>query len=335
MRALHEAGLPLELHHDGWQDLPDLAGLARPTPGLGAFYRVIRSSMVNLSLAADWLDHPYRGIKGLNLEIASAGGAQISTPADELDDLFEVGQDVLTAQTPADFVAVARDLLRQPERARQLGRNSRAAMIRHGGWEVWWQRVAGLLSDVGVSLDLAGEAVQPDPGDTGWLATAMTAVGHGYEKQGQKALAAVYYGMVLGWQPDDYAANTGLARLATTAEGALPYWPPALLPCPLGMPGIGATNSTHYRFDAAANWLRSELAGGDPDGALAALAICAPFDVQMAPIVADHLFARGQAAQALEAVDIGLRHWPNILDLQEMRQKLQQIIASPVRPPLP
>ncbi len=338
VKALHAAGLPLELHHSGWLAFPDLAAVARPTPSLGDFYRVIRSSTVNLSLASDWLPHPYRGIKGLNLEIGSAGGPQLSSPSDELDDLFEVGRDILTAETPADFVAVARQMLDQPDMARSLGRHSRQAMMRHGGWDVWWQRVAGLLEAVGKPLDLDGEAVQPDPTDTAWLATALTAVAHAYEMRGNQSLAAVYFGMVLAWRPDDYAAHAGLARLQDRPAEALPLWrraaalvaptAPIMLPCPLGMPGVGALGTTQYQYEAATHWLVTALETGQLEGVLDALDICVPYDHHLAVAVADRLFLQGDGLLALQALDTGLRHWPESGELQDLRRHLMQTLAA-------
>jgi hypothetical protein len=332
MRALRQAGVPLELHHDGWKEIPGLSDAARPTPTLDGFFRVFRSSMVNLCLAAEGTAQPYRGMKLLSLEIAAAGGPQLVTPSAELADIFTAGEDLLTAWTVDEVVDQARALLAQPERARRMGQKSRQSLLRTCGWEIWWEQVAARLAAQGVTLDLAAPAVIPDAADTAWLATVMTAVAHAYEKQGDGHLADVYYGMVLAWRPDDYAANAGRARLAASPEAALPYWRraaletgptlPVLLPCPLGMPGVTARNSTNYRFDAADNWMGAALAAGRFDDLFEALALFVPHTEAVAGVVADRLLACGQVALAQRAVAMGLAHWPDQAALRERQGRL-------------
>jgi hypothetical protein len=329
--ALRDAGLPLELHHDDWAAIDGLADVARPTPGLDTFFVVARTSMVNLVLASEGTDAPYAGIKGLSLEIAAAGGAQVVTPSAELSDILTDGEDVLTAGTKGQVVEAARRLLAEPDLARRLGRNSRQA-VQAFGWDRWWEQVASHLAARGVTLDLAGPAVRPEPAETAWLATVMTAVAHAYERQGEGQLADVYYQMVQGWCPDDYAANTGRARLATTAAAALPFWrraavdtaptQSAMVPCPFGMPGVSPRYDTLYLIDALDNWLAAALEVGAMDDVFAALDRYLPFNARVAPILAERLIERGLWGLAQRAVDAGLQVAPDMDELLALRQRL-------------
>jgi tetratricopeptide (TPR) repeat protein len=335
IQALADAGLPLELHHDNWAQVPGLQHFARPTPALKDFYNILRTSTVNISLSSERGSKPYRGLKGLNVEIAAAGGMQISDPSDEIADILQPGRDIEFAESLEDFVAKARHYLGHPDEAAQMGRNSRKAIERHGGWEIWWARVASLLAERGVELDLQAAPYTPTPDESRWLATVYVALAHSYEANNNTALAQTYFKNVLDLDPDNYAAHTGMARLAGNSGTALPHWKkatecigltlPIHLPKPLALNGVG-TYSTAFRAEAALNGLSAALHSDQPDEVLVMLEPVAAFLSGLAHHVASQLEQSGYLGHALEAVDIGLAATPEDQDLIDLRQRLAGIL---------
>ncbi|MBC7544243.1 MAG: glycosyltransferase family 1 protein [Candidatus Sericytochromatia bacterium] len=191
-RSLIAAGLPIELHHDAWATVPGCEAAARPTPSREGFYRILRTSTVNLVVAADGGPTIHPMVKLLNLEIAAAGGMQVTSHCVELADYFTSETDIAYAEGVADFVTQARHYLDNPLKARQLGRNSRKAMERLAGWDVWWSDVAARLAAQGQPLDLTALPVSPDPVESTLLAAANAALAHAYTKTGETVMAAVY-----------------------------------------------------------------------------------------------------------------------------------------------
>jgi tetratricopeptide (TPR) repeat protein len=331
--ALAAAGLPLELHHDDWAKIPVLAHFARPTPTRAQLHDVFRTSAVNLSLASETGDKPYRGIKGLNLEIAAAGGMQITDPSDEVTDILEPGHDLEFADGIPDFVAKARHYVTHLDEAARMGQNSRQAVEQNGGWEVWWNRVADLLATKGIVLDLVAPPVSPSAEEAQWLLTVYTALAHAYEAEGKSDLARVYFDDVLAIDPDDYAANAGMARLAAAPDGARPHWRraarsigptlPVHQPSPLAMKGVGKLN-TAFQVEAALNWLMTAMQANDPDDVLAALELNAPYFGSLIPQVAERLWQAGHLTQCRKAIEIGLQVIPDAPTLARLSRQLQE-----------
>jgi tetratricopeptide (TPR) repeat protein len=329
--AMANAGLPLELHHEDWAKIPGLQRFTRPSPELEAFFEIFRTSAVNLSLPADWFPFPYRGVKGLNMEIAAAGGMQLTHPADEFADVFDVGRDLALAETPQGFVQQARYYLDHLDEAALKGRNSRLSMEQHSGWHLWWAQVADLLAEKGLTLDLAAPPVTPSREESRWLCTTTTALAHAYEAKGNKTQARFYFQAVLDLDPQDYAANAGLARLADDPAEACQWWRqaahgvdrtlPIHLPNPIGMNGTGEF-STEFRTEAVVRWLQVALNTQRMDEVQAAVTTGSAQDDRLAHWVAERLIQLGHLRPALEVLEIGLRDWPDQRPLQDAREQV-------------
>jgi hypothetical protein len=335
--ALVAAGLPVELHHDRWADIPRFAAHARPTPPMTAFYDVFRTSTVNLSLPSDWGPEPYPGVKGLSVEIASAGGMLLTYPSAELFDLFEAGRDVACAETPEDFVRQARYYLAHPDEARQLGQNARRAVKKHG-WDTWWQQVAAWLAVKDIALDLAAPPVAPTREESTWLRTVDTAVAHAFEAAGDHVAARLYFERVLSLDATDYAATAGLARLEPDPVAAQALWKRAsgnvdatlicFAPRLLGMRGIGEVRGTDFKGEAALRWLNLALQADDADGVIEALAINAPYSGELPLRVGEALVDRGHLDHARQALEMSQRYWPEAPALQASRARLAAQITA-------
>jgi hypothetical protein len=335
--ALADAGLPLELHHDHWSQLPRFAAHARPTPPMAAFFDVFRTSTVNLSLPSDWQSEPHPSIKGLTLEIAAAGGMQLTYPSDELFDLFVAGQDVACAESPEDFVRQARYYLDHPDEARQMGRNARQAVERHG-WDAWWAGVADRLAAKGIPIDLAAPAYHPSREESRWLCSVDTALAHAFEAAGDLAAARIYFERVLELDASHYAALAGLGRLESDVVAGQALWArataavePTLIchkPALFGMGGVPATRGTDFKGEAALQWLHLALSTGDGAAVIAAMDINAPFCADLAVVVAEQLLERGCLEEARQALDISIRDWPDTATLQPIRARLAAQITA-------
>jgi tetratricopeptide (TPR) repeat protein len=329
--ALIDAGLPVELHNDAWATVPGCETAALPSPSLAEFYDVFRTSTVNIGLASDWGERVYPMIKGIHLEIACAGGMQITTRATELDDYFTEDVDVAYADTPDEYVAKARYYLDHPDEARRMGRNALKAMERGAGWEVWWDSVAEKLAAKGIRLDLQGAAVTPDPAEFTVLTMATTALAHASEREGKTVQAAIYFNEVLTYDPTDYSANAGLARLAETGAEARRYWQAAgahvgtticvKLPHRLNWPGIG-DEGTNFAVEAAMGLARSARQDGDWEALMQVMPTLCRFDAYVGPATVAWLLERGHIDLAVRVADLNLSLWPDIVAAWRLRGDL-------------
>ena len=283
VRSLLAVGLPMELHHADWATIPGCEAAARPTPSRAAFFDIFRTSTVNLVLASDWGPRIYPMIKLLNMEIAAAGGMQLTSPCAELDDYFTADLDIAYATTESEFARQARYYLTHPDEARQLGRRSRRVIERRATWARWWQAVAGHLQAGGHTLDLTAPAVAPDPAEIPVLAAVAAALAHAHTAAGQAAVARVYFDELRRYDPGNASIDRGLARLADM-EGRRP--PVAEPPV---WPGLG--DAGHLTIAAAFGKVEAALRDGDQVRLLAAATDVCRLDPALAPALGDWLEA--------------------------------------------
>ncbi|MBC7544242.1 MAG: glycosyltransferase [Candidatus Sericytochromatia bacterium] len=327
-QALLAAGLPVELHHDAWATVPGCEAAARPTPTMTEHFDILRTSTVNLAISADWGPVIFPMLKGIHLEIAVVGGMMLTTQCTELDDYFTAGTDVAYAETVEDYVRQARYYLDHPEEARRLGRSARSAVERVGNWSLWWSGVAGHLATHGVTLDLDAPARQPDPAETTVLGMAATALAHAHEQAGKPVQAAIYYNEMLAYDPHDYSAHCGLARLEATGETARRHWQAAhanigktlcvKLPNRLNWPGIGE-QGTNFAVEAAYHLARTGMADRDWDALMQAMPTLVQFDHEVAPPVITWLTEQGLTDLAGRCADLHVAFWSELADAWHLR----------------
>jgi hypothetical protein len=304
---------------------------------MAAFFDVFRTSTVNLSLPSDWQPEPHPSIKGMTIEIAAAGGMQLTYPSAELFDLFVNGRDVACAETPADFVRQARYYLDHPDKARQMGQNARQAVEMHG-WDAWWAQVAALLAAKGVSLDLAAPPVTPSREESRWLCSVDTALAHAFEAAGDLPAARLYFRRVVSLDANHYAALAGLARLETDPVAGQGLWQRATAavdttlfchkPALFGMGGVPGTKGTDFKGEAALQWLRLAILTDDVEAVIEALDVNAPFSPNLAVDVAENLLGRGFLDPARQALDISIRDWPDAPSLRPIQARLAAQITA-------
>ncbi|MBC7542773.1 MAG: glycosyltransferase [Candidatus Sericytochromatia bacterium] len=320
MRHLLEAGLPLELHHDDWARVPGCEAAARPTPTLTDLFGVFRTATVNLVLPADWCSEPQPMIKNLNVEIAAAGGMQIAHPCAELADLFDLDGDIATATTAAEIADRARHYLAHPEEARRLGQNSRQALERLGGWDCWWEKVAALLAEKGITLPLDGLTHEADSAIAPELAMANLALAHLYEGAAKFSLAGHYFRTALSLAPDDYHAHAGLARLAPDQVTAMGHWRAAAssctatqnvtMPVPFAVASLGKLGSA-CRDEAAKRWVEHALMLNDGGALIEAMDLAIPYQPYVTAQVCQVLAQRRQPELIARLAILHARHWPD------------------------
>jgi tetratricopeptide (TPR) repeat protein len=228
-------------------------------------FDLMRRSAVNLCLPSEFQPIPHPMLKGLNLEIAAAGALQVTHPSREVTDVL--GDTVATAETLADFVGQARYFLAHPAEGQAMGRQSRSAL-------------ADRLADRGIQLDLGAPAGRPAVQDTHVLYLTAIGLAHLFEGQGRTEQAEVYFKEALGYDPHDYAANAGLARLATDTAVAAGLWRTAHagvgLTHPLfaetGLPTkVLSSQGTLFAMESLVRWLAALFEEGRADEAVAAI----------------------------------------------------------------
>ena len=338
IKALADAGLPVEVHGAAWLEIPELAHLAVvPSPTspaaqqerdlvthsalvMAEILEVFQTSQVNLSLLGDYLPVPNPGIRLLSLEICAAGGMQLTDPSPELADHYTYGRDIAVFHDLDELVRQARHYLDHPEEARTMGANGRRALERDGGWEVWWATVAERLAENGVRLPLDSPPVAPDPREVPTLQMAASGLAHAYAAQACPLMATTYFQEILTYAPDDYAAHAGLARLATDPATALSHWRTAAKSVAwtyvlnhgvrFGMAGFGTEFPGAHQSEAACMWFKEATLSNQPDEMAAALLLLVPCEARLVHQWFPVLMSRRHFRPALQVAERLVERWP-------------------------
>ncbi len=310
-RSLLASGLPVSFHHDGWREVPGFEGVALKTPSVRTMFDLIRKSAVNLCLPSEFGPVPYPMVKGLNVEIAAAGAMQVTYPSREVTDIL--GDSVVTADSLDAFVDRARYFVERPGEAFVLGQRSRSAIMARGGWDRWWEEVAELLAAKGLTLDLEASPIQPTPADSHVLYLTAIALAHVFEGQGRADLARPYFVEALRYDPNDYAATAGLARVALGLDAQRAGWRQAFGSVGLTHPileGLGlptkvlSRHGTFFAMEALSNWISAAFELGRLDEVVEAVRASMHVQGDVGVQVASELLRRGHAEEAKQCLDI-------------------------------
>lgn len=334
IRALVEAGLPVELAHAEWQKVPGCAHLATETPGLHDFYRDTADATVNLVLTSEFGSEPIPSYRGLVLQVAATGGLLLTNPFDEFADFFIDGADAVIARSPEAFVVQARHFLSHPDEARRIGHRGRQVIELSHSWQHWWEQVAERLAAKGIRLALNSPPHATLASHRPGLALAISGLAHMYESHGHQAVAEGYFRQILSWYPDDYAALAGLARISPEMGSKQAYWrsalaiQPAMHPLPAGPfpTAVIGPMGTDYRAEAGIQLLATSWHIGDHESvAEALLSLMGP---ETATVWADATLPETHIRGLIDVGAVGLAEqclvaalalWPDDIGLLQVR----------------
>jgi tetratricopeptide (TPR) repeat protein len=340
VRALLAAGLPVEVYGDEWREVPGMEAVARPTLGLAEMHRLFRCSAVSLCLPGKRAIQMHSMLKYRTLEIAACGGTQVTDWCPELADYFDVEGDLATYSDLAGLVAQAGHYLAHPAAAAEKGRRARAACEAGLGWDRWWQDVAAMLQDDGITLPASSAPAVLTDTARAMLANTALAMGHVHESRGETDVAIVYFEEALGLVPEDHGALAGLARLAGATVGARQLWQaatrsstyvrPLQLGTPFGLQGLSAEFGTAFELQAALHWFMLARQQGELEEAAAALATISGYRPYFTLRAVEQWVAAGHVRVAIRALDDLLRVHPELAEAWRLRGRVHQMTGNSV-----
>ena len=206
-----------------------------------------------------------------------------------------------------------------------------AAPDRPSGWENWWLAVAETLARRGIGLDVAAPLATLVPGTTTLMALAATVLGHVREHTGQAASARMAYAEAFRYDPRDYSANTGLARLAADPETARHHWRTATdhigtrlvvgLPSLLSLPGI-PIGGTQFVLASAVEWARLTRKSHLFSEMVEATSYLSPFAEDAGRLAARSLLENGLEDLARLCLEMEIANWPQNLKARQLQDDL-------------
>ncbi len=200
-----------------------------------------------------------------------------------------------------------------------------------GDWGPWCQSVTERLAAEGIPPELTTEPMVPIPSDTRLLALAATALAHIHEQAGRTGQAAAYYHEILRYDPTDYSANSGLARLASTPAIAREHWRVAPdhvgrrhqvdLPPLLHLPGL-AKGGTSFLEEAAVRWAESAVATEAYEQLADAIVYLSPSSPETVCQAIEFLMNKGKTELAKCCLDREIATWPTRGEVLRLRGDL-------------
>lgn len=111
--------------------------------------RLYSRSRINLGFGGVASSRRLTCLKGRDFEVPMSGGLYLTQHNPELEQVFDIGREIVTYRDEADCARIIRELLGDPERAAAIRRAARARCLRDHTWEQRWAQVfalAGILA---------------------------------------------------------------------------------------------------------------------------------------------------------------------------------------------
>jgi len=142
MRKLMDAGLNIKIWGNYWNNYTNWQGYLTD---FGAMLKVFQESKICLNLSNPWHVGTMSQIKGRHFEIPKAGGFQLSTPADNLENYFVPGKEIVLANDINELVDRCKYYLDHEEERQSIA---------IAGWErtqkehLWHHRFEKILKEI-------------------------------------------------------------------------------------------------------------------------------------------------------------------------------------------
>jgi len=278
VEALGRAGVPVQVFGSGWA--PWRERLPEPVAIHGVLTRpamnAVHAAAGVVVTTGDWEGEAVAMVKYRLLEVAMAGGSQVAQRSPDLGAYF-APEEVPGYGDADELIALVRDALAAPRRARLRAERARARALREHTWASRW---AELLAGLGPLADPGPPRGGPCPA----YANALAVIAHGAERDGALRRAEAYFEAWSRHAPGGVGPHWGLARVAfrtgepgkarDAAEAALARLPqrdPHVLPVAVavgeGPRGLGLSGFLDPRVELTALWL---VAAADTPGGLEA-----------------------------------------------------------------
>lgn len=113
-----------------------------------AMRRAIGDSRVSLNLGNASAVHTGTQIKGRHFEIPALGACQVTTPADDIENWFVPGEEIVVAEAGEPLVEAVKSLHAEPARAQRI---AEAGWRRTWSEHTWERRIDALLGHLGIA----------------------------------------------------------------------------------------------------------------------------------------------------------------------------------------
>ena len=137
--ALERSGIRVAAYGHGWP--------AGPLPDSG-MVSIYSRSRINLGFGGVGYSRRLLCLKGRDFEVPMAGGLYLTQHNPELEQVYRIGEEILTYRDGADCAATIRGLLSDPEHCRRIREAGRARALADHTWEKRFGqafRMVGLL----------------------------------------------------------------------------------------------------------------------------------------------------------------------------------------------
>jgi spore maturation protein CgeB len=132
-KMLWSHGIQLRVFGFGWHGAPRLP--------FHEMVRVFGRSKINLNLSNASVDDTHQQIKGRNFEIPGTGSFQLTGPADNLQEYYTDGKEVVIFQSPEDMVERIRYYMKHDSERDAIANAGYQRTLREHTWEKRWQDI--------------------------------------------------------------------------------------------------------------------------------------------------------------------------------------------------
>lgn len=144
VEAISNAGIKLDLFGHYWESYPNWHGYL---PTVQDIVKVFNQSKICLNLSNPWHVGTMPQIKGRHFEIPQAGGFQLSTPADDLQRYFKIGEEIVLANSVEELISALRYYLEHEDERNAI---SKAGYIRTQNDHQWKNRFQEIFTEIGL-----------------------------------------------------------------------------------------------------------------------------------------------------------------------------------------
>jgi spore maturation protein CgeB len=142
--ALMKAGIKVDLFGNYWDGYSNWHGYLR---NFDDMLDVFKASKICLNLSNPWHVNTMPQIKGRHFEIPQAGGFQICTPADDLENYFVPGEEIVIAHSIDELVSKIRTYLENDYERDEIALAGYERMLKDHQWH---HRFQDIFEQVGI-----------------------------------------------------------------------------------------------------------------------------------------------------------------------------------------
>jgi spore maturation protein CgeB len=140
IRELSELGFGPKVYGFGWTGAPRLP--------FHEMVRIFNRTRINLNLSNASMPNTPQQIKGRNFEIPGAGGFLMTSPADNLEEYYEDGKEIVVFRSTTELKERISYYLRHDSERSGIAQAGYERTIRDHTWDRRWNDILGRLREI-------------------------------------------------------------------------------------------------------------------------------------------------------------------------------------------